>query len=302
MKHLKFQKATMTKAEIQPFMMTVLEQNGWMNIASNESAEGYIYYSKGTSGEDDIYIQFRNGYNGQNGSFTTGNASFFDLRSMSSYEPSATGGTGTSVPSNSTTNYFYATVASGNGDTTYGDAEYDGYYRCRRNNLSIVFAHKFATTFYIVGRMDNPLNKVSKNTGNVCYGSHNGRGFYPLAFYGVADRAISNSALQSILIWTPIYGSLEQNGTKLNLLELGTYTALEGIRDRLEGFYGLSESSNLVVSNGDKIIDDVGNEYTIFEVSVLPSVGQYLFSASSTGSTSGNPIRHIAICTRLSGE
>ena len=292
MKHIKFNSVEIRKSQFFDWLTSSLEHCGWVNVASNPSTEGWIYQSKGQDGKSDIIVNFRNGYDGHNSnSFTTTAGKHFDIKMLVSYTPNETiGKDGIHVPTSTNGNFTRINVGTGISNF-YPDQKLKIHYNCNKNRMIFLVTTSATTVFCMFGRPDNNYAKEYKDTGNMIFTTNNYK-LGKVGSWGIADRPTTNYTAMEVL-YNPIDNGFYKN--KLLLCEIGFGSTLEGIKGYLEGIYYIpfrGKQGAVTSMTGDKCIDELGNEYTLF----------YMCPADSTNYTLTLPTGHIAICTKLAGE
>lgn len=151
----------------------------------------------------------------------------------------------------------------------------------------------YTTFFLMFGKPSKNYAKDYSNTGNMIF-TTNAYRFYPVTSWGVADRpSITYNRLEPL--YTPNGKGFNEKDKHATMSEIGFGSATEGIKGLLEGIYYLGTMGNLApndIMTGDKIVDELGNEFTIF----------FTRRTESSSYPLAMPEGHIAVCTRLAGE
>ena len=295
MEHLKFKSVDLRKRDIFNWLTATLEEHGWERIESNHTSEGWIYRSKGESGKDDIIVNFRDGYDGHNNGyrFTTTTSRYFDIRMMISYTPNIDiGKNGTHIPALNDASFLRWCVGNKTGSTDLApDSRLKIHYHCNKNRIIFTITTYATTVFMMFGKPNKNYAKEYKDTGNMIF-TTNAYRIGNVATWGIADRPTqAGTALQAL--YNPINNGFYKD--ELLFCEIGYGSTLEGIKGLLEGIYYIpstGKSSYNASMDGDKYVDDLGNEYTLMYMSPADS-GSYSLSLGAG---------HIAICTKLAGE
>lgn len=293
MEHIKFESIDIKKAQFFEWLTSALEQNGWTNIASNQSTEGWIYQSKGEDGKSDIIVNFRDGYDGHNTNlaFSSTHRQYFDIRMLVSYVPNEEiGKSGTHVPALS--NSHYTRINAGTGlSYMYPDYSLKIHYNCSKNRMIFLITTSETTVFCMFGRPDKNYAKEYKDTGNMLFTTYNYK-LDRVGSWGIADRPTQAYTPMQMIV-NPITNGFY--GNKLLFCEIGFGSNLEGVKGKLEGIYYVPSSGKegfVSSMTGDKYFDELGNEYTLF----------YIRPTDSSSYPAPLARGHIAICTKLAGD
>lgn len=293
---LKFETLVIEKRNFMTTLCSILEDNGWIKLNSKYTTEGWVYHSTGEKGNSDIYINFFDGYNySASASYIfSQNSAYFDIRPLIKYTPSETlGAQGVSVPSNAAVQFIMPHI--GIGSSVAPDTKYTIRYNCNKDRLIILTTNDVNTVFLMFGRPSNNYAKEYKDTGNMILSSlgytySNNRQF-PAQTYGIADRP-TQAATRINVYYTPSGRNFYKGN--LNIAELGFGNATEGIKGFVEGVYYAPNDEDKLANNtmdGDKIVDDFGNEFTILYTGVGASGISVLL-----------PQGYLIVCTKLAGE
>lgn len=291
-KLIKFETVDIRKRELFDLIKTVLEGKGWTNVTSNPSLEGIIYHSKGEDGKQNILVNFFDGYDLDNNTkFSTTNYQYFDVRCLISYQPATVNGqAGISVPVRSASAFNRIRMNIGHGSMPL-DTRLRVRYHCNANRLILLMSNDVTTHLLMIGKSDRLISKQYTNTDNMVYASYSYRNS-PIMSYGVADRDPNGVIINQAMFVHPMR-SMYNN--EIILSEIGYGNSQEGIKGYLDGVYKmeLNTLSELNRSmNEDKIVDDVGNEFTI------------LYFANTDSGSYPCPFTacNLVVCTKKAGE
>lgn len=261
---IEFKQQRMKKSEVFSFIKEKAVEAGWLELASNPKAEGYIFYSKGETDDKEIWIQLRENYDGSASYFSSTDERVFDVRTMFSYVPDAVAGkNGVSNPVMSNS-YQHRVIASVKETTIPIDSLFDVYYHFNKNRL--IFALKNIRTldscFVMAGRPTSSLSTESKEIGNLSIVSNSYRWSPAVAMGELHSLKTNGYAL------TPIINDIPRSFTKRStyMTEIAVGSSTEGFKCYLEGIYALNVDTQLSSGlgfDGDMIIDEFGNEYTL---------------------------------------
>lgn len=282
---IEFKQQRMKKSDVFSFIKEKAIEAGWLELASNPKAEGYVFYSKGESDDKEIWVQLRENYEGTASYFSSTEERVFDVRTMFSYIPDAVAGkNGVANPVMSSTQQHRVIVSEES--TVPIDSLFDVYYHFNKNRL--VFALKNVRTldscFVMAGRPTNSLSAESKEIGNLSIVSNSFR-WSPAVAMGELHSSRTNGYSLSPII-NNIPRSFMKRSTYMTEVAVGSPT--EGFKCYLEGIYALNvdtQLSSAVGFEGDMIIDEFGNEYTL-----LNCASSYAQLLTTT---------YYAICTKI---
>lgn len=289
---IKYETVEIRKREFFDFISTILEENGWINVTSNPSSEGMIYQSKGLDGKQNILINFWDGYDlDVRYKFTTTTHQYIDIRTLINYTPAIdAGNNGIAVPTHHYSHFTRLRFGIGEGSIS-PDYRLTIRYNCNANRLIMFISTRESTNILMIGKPSKMLSKEYDNTGNMHFSNYAYR-YAPVLSWGVADRnPTGHQAHNALFVDT---GKSIHKGN-ISMSEIGFGNNLEGIKGFLEGAYYLkmnTQHMNNKIMHEDKIIDEVGNEFTILYQRATDS-GSY---PSPFGAC------HIAICTKKAGE
>lgn len=289
---IKFETVDIRKRELFDLIRNTLEENGWMDIASNPSSEGMIYQSKGEDGKQNILINFFDGHDlNNNTKFSTTNHQYFDARCLIDYTPSDNiGDVGTSVPARSSGVFNRIRLNIGYSNMP-PDYRMRVRYNCNKNRIILLMTTEHTTTILMAGKSDRMLSKEYSNTGNTLFASYSYKNS-PIMSYGVADRNPTGVLANQAIFVNPPRGIYDN---EIILSEIGFGNAQEGIRGYLDGVYRLSLNTTHVTKpnmNEDIITDELGNEFTILYYANTDS-GNYPCPFTAC---------NIVVCTKKAGE
>lgn len=283
---IEFKQKRMKKSDVFGFIKERAIEAGWLELASNPKAEGFIFYSKGESEDKEIWVQLRENYDGTASYFSSTEERLFDVRTMFSYVPDAVSGkNGVSNPVANNI-YQHRVNVSGKELTIPTDSLFDIYYHFNKNRLVFILKNvrTLEASFVMAGRPTNSLSAESKEIGNLSIVSNSFR-WSPATAMGELHSSRTNG-----YTLTPIINNIPRSFMKRStyMTEVAVGSSTEGFKCYLEGIYALNVDTQLTSSvgfDGDMIIDEFGNEYIL-----LNCASTYSQLLTST---------YYAICTKI---
>ncbi len=286
-----YKKVTLPKSQVYTKMKEILVDAGWYEISSKPATEGFIFYSKGESGDKDIYFQIRDFYqNGTANIFSSTTSTYLEFRILLDYVPNTTSGLlGTLTPAIST--YNNVLVRTSTKETSIPiSAKYELYYLVNKDRVIFVIRTPFIneSCFVMIGRPSPHYSLQTEKIGNVIVASMSHTSHLDPAVY-LGEVNTTKSTAARLTVWNnTIPRSFMKRSIYMSEVAYGTNT--EGLKGYLDGIYTLNNDADKYkhVNDGDIIVDEYGNEFTIFSTAG---------SATSFEYTLSSPF--FAICTKV---
>jgi len=261
----------MKKKELYGWLLNTMISAGWENISSRPSVDNDILYSKGESGEEDLYIRLKEYYSTSTTStLSTTTDIYLSSYPLRSYKPGGVGVSGIADPPLATGRFQWGRIARA---ATHLETPLTVYYHCNKDRIVFIVEWtgytEFDSNFFLFGKPSNLIVKKSDTSVSVTV---SGYGYTSSSVYisDVADDDSDNSAYVASLTQLDIPRSINSSN-RISMSEVGITQTFDGFHSIVDGIYGINKDSrmeNTRVLNGDELLDDKGNVYRM--TSVVP--------------------------------
>lgn len=236
-----FKKTVVKKNDFYTWFKKTLEQNGWRNISSSPS-DFDVFYSRGLSGDEELYFQTKEYYNSNTTQAISNSAySFMGVRPFYKYSPSTVvGGKGTFEP-DANASWSHCRLTTG---SDYQNLPLDVYYHCDADKITMViespeFLNYGAQHIFIGKPIMNAL--VGKGTSTIFVSNYNsGRSDVTISMLEQGSLTVSPTLP---LTYMPNI-SMNIDNIRLMATEIGFTNALDGVVGTVDGV--------LLISNYNK--------------------------------------------------
>lgn len=261
MKNKVFIKHELKKKDFYKWLKQTLEDNGWENISSKPSTDFDVFYSKGESGNDELYFQMKEyAASSVNSTLSGSSERFFDVKPLKGYTPGAPGNPG--VLDRSDESFIRLQISIGeiqmNSDMTV-------HYNVNKNRIIIVTEFPITinedSVIFMIGKPDEHLSKYYSNGSMIVFSSTS----YNRIASGLEEADSTNKAAYSLNTIELMMPKVKNSSGVNFMSELAVGNNSEGIKALIEGVYVLTGDFNLNKScRGDLLVDQNNNKYQIF--------------------------------------
>lgn len=168
-----FQNAIVKKKDFYTWFIQLWKDAGWTDVSSSAASDYQVLMSTGTSGDKEMYMQFRE--NSSEGVFSTSTGRMIDIRFPHKYTPNASPGTAGTFERTSAPWYRCSIVGI---NSVSIETPMSIWYNINKNRGVFLFegngGYNNVSNFWLFGKPDNELRGETKYSGpimiyNNCY-------------------------------------------------------------------------------------------------------------------------------------
>lgn len=260
-----FTPATMKKRDFYTWLKNTMIQAGWENISSRPATDNDVMYSKGESGEENLYIRMKEYYStSSNATLSNAVDVYLSVYPIRSYIPGNSGSAGVGNPPFTTSSFHWGRIARSN---THLDTEMTVYYHCNKDRIVFVVEWSSYTeldaNFFLLGK---PTKVFAKKPMTSLSAALCGYGYSTLnSVSDVADINPSNSAFSVTLTYLNTPLSINLSGNFI-ASEIGVVQKDDGLHSTLDGIYAVGGDNKIQypkAMTGHELIDEDGRVYRL---------------------------------------
>ena len=246
---------------------------GWQNISSRQATDNDVMYSKGESGEENLYIRMKEYYSTSSTStLSNTNEVYLSVYPLRSYVPGSSGVAGVGNPVFTTGNFHWSRIAR---SAVTPDTEMTVYYHCNKDRIVFVIEWSLHTgldaNFFLFGK---PTRVLAKQPMTSLSATLSGYGYSTFNFVSdVADIDPAGAAFPVTFSQLDTPQSIGSSGT-FAISEIAVLQKDDGIHSVVDGIYAVGRDSRIQYVSaltGDELVDDEGRVYRLSSMSMAHS-------------------------------